>query len=258
MTGTLPTSTVNLDQLRPYHRNPRRHDDHALDALRDSLRTNGQYRPIVVNRGTHTGRPHETLCGNHTVRAARDLGWTELVACHVDVNDDQAARIVAADNRTADLGSYDDRQLAELLSALPDLDGTGYGTTDLDDLLALVEEQAPPEPPPAPAGDTTPADPPAPTTGGTTEHQPADTPPAPTADPPAAGHAATQTRGIGELRESYALADHRRIQLVYSGDQYVWVVDTLARLGDDRGTDNHSDTVLALLEEITGDTAPGR
>lgn len=90
----------------------------------------------MVNRGTLTGRCHEALAGNNTLAAARQLGWPTLHCAIVDVDDEQAARIVAADNRTSDLAGYDDQILGELLADLPDLDGTGYTTTDLDALLA--------------------------------------------------------------------------------------------------------------------------
>lgn len=123
-------------ELRTYHRNPRQGDTAAIQC---SLRVNGQYRPIVVNRGTHTGRQAEVLAGNHTLMAAREEGWGEVAVVWVDVDEDQCARIVAADNRTADLGSYDDRLLAELLGGLDDLDGTGYDPGDLDALIALLE-----------------------------------------------------------------------------------------------------------------------
>lgn len=125
-----------VSELRTFHRNPKVGN---VSAIAQSLRVNGQYRPIVVNRGTHTGRPDEVLAGNHTLMAARDEGWAEVAVVWVDVDDDGAARIVAADNRTADLGTYDDRLLVELLSDLPDLDGTGYDPGDLDALVALLE-----------------------------------------------------------------------------------------------------------------------
>ncbi|SHL47528.1 site-specific DNA-methyltransferase (adenine-specific) [Pseudonocardia thermophila] len=122
--------------LRLYHRNPRVGN---TSRIAESLTVNGQYKPVVVNRGTHTGRPNEVLAGNHTLKAARDLGWETLAAVTVDVDDDQAARIVAADNRTSDLGSYDNRLLLELLTDLPNLDGTGYDPGDLDALEALLD-----------------------------------------------------------------------------------------------------------------------
>lgn len=133
----LAVEYVPVSELRTYHRNPRQGDTHAIAS---SLRVNGQYRPIVVNLGTHTGRANEVLAGNHTLMAARDLGWDAIAVVWRDLDDDQCARVVAADNRTADLGAYDERLLAELLGDLPDLDGTGYDPGDLDALVALLAD----------------------------------------------------------------------------------------------------------------------
>jgi len=126
--------------LHTYHRNPRRGD---VSAIHQSLLVNGQYRPLVVNRGTHTDRPNEVLAGNHALLAARQAGWSDVAVCWVDVDDERAARIVAADNRTADLGEYDDQMLADLLADLPDLDGTGYEADDLDALARLLDDGQP-------------------------------------------------------------------------------------------------------------------
>ncbi|MGW3246520.1 ParB/RepB/Spo0J family partition protein [Streptomyces sp. NPDC001070] len=123
---------VPIDDLTVYHRNPRTGD---VDAIAESLRVNGQYKAIVVNRGTHTGRPNEILAGNHTWTAAKQLGWEQIAATWVDVADEDAARIVVVDNRTSDLAGYDSELLADILEDLPDLDGTGYDQTALDKLL---------------------------------------------------------------------------------------------------------------------------
>ena len=128
----LQTVNYHPDELSTYHKNPRRGD---IDAIARSLEVNGQYRAIVVNLGRKTGRPLEVLAGNHTLAAARQLGWTQITATTIDVTDSEAARIVAADNRTADLGDYDADALAALLRDLDDLDGTGYTDDDLGALL---------------------------------------------------------------------------------------------------------------------------
>ena len=134
------TTELATKDLHTYHKNPRIGN---IDTIAASLNANGQYRAIVVNRGTHTGRPMEVLAGNHTLMAARDLGWETITAHLIDVDEDQAARIVLADNRTSDLGTYDTSTLADMLTGLPDLDGTGYNTDDLDDLLAYTQPEAP-------------------------------------------------------------------------------------------------------------------
>ena len=129
----LDVERYHPDELRPYHRNPRLGD---VEAIARSLEVNGQYRPIVVNLGRHTGRPLEVLAGNHTLAAARQLGWGQIAATTVDVDDHQAARIVAADNRTADLGDYNTDVLVGLLQELDGLEGTGYDDDTLEDMLA--------------------------------------------------------------------------------------------------------------------------
>lgn len=129
--------TVPLAGLRPYLRNARRGDTAAIT---ESLRAHGQYRPIVVNRGSVTGRPNEILAGNHTFAAAKALGWEGIAATFVDVDDESAARIVLVDNKANDRARYDERALADLLASLPDLTGTGFVQSEFDELLASLHE----------------------------------------------------------------------------------------------------------------------
>ena len=50
------------------------------------------------------------------VRAARWLGWTEIAANVVELDDAAATGFMLADNRTSDLGGYDDALLAAILA----------------------------------------------------------------------------------------------------------------------------------------------
>lgn len=136
---------VPLTDLNLYHKNPRLGD---VQAIKGSIVANGVFRPVVVNKGTYTDKPNEILAGNHTVKAIRELAeenpddarWRNVDVWMVDVDSERAARIVLADNRTADLGSYDNEELLGLLETVDyDLDGTGYDYGDVDDLRSLVE-----------------------------------------------------------------------------------------------------------------------
>ena len=127
----MDVATVPLERVTPYPGNARQGD---ITAIADSLAVNGQYRPLVVQRSTG-----HVLCGNNTLAAAHTLGWTEIAVQYIDVNDDRARRILLADNRTSDTATYDDDLLAELLTDLEDLDGTGYTPADLDALTASIE-----------------------------------------------------------------------------------------------------------------------
>ena len=123
-----------IDSVQPHPRNVRQGD---VGAIATSLEINGQYRPIVVHKTTSN-----ILAGNHTYKAAVSLGWTEIAITYVDCSDDDALKILLADNKANDLASYDDSALADLLKDLvggPGLDGTLYELSDLDDLIALLE-----------------------------------------------------------------------------------------------------------------------
>jgi ParB-like chromosome segregation protein Spo0J len=128
---TLAGLVEPIDSLTPRARNPRRGD---VAAVRESLIAHGQFRPLVANRPTR-----EVLAGNHTLEAARELGWTEVAVTWVDVDEETAKRIVIVDNRTSDLATWDNHLLSELLGELPGLDGTGFAPADLDALLSGLQ-----------------------------------------------------------------------------------------------------------------------
>lgn len=152
MTGhDLTVHDVPLDDVQLLPGNPRQGD---IGAVTESMRVNGVYQPVIINRGTHTGRPLEVIAGNHRVQAAQALGHPTIPAVILDVDDEQATRIALADNRTSDLADYDTSALVLMLQQLPDLTGTGYDGDDLDDLLQELEDDALP---PADEDPTTPA-----------------------------------------------------------------------------------------------------
>lgn len=132
-TAIISTGPEPLKELVPYYKNPRRGN---VKAIAESLAELGQFKPIVVNRGTLTGRPNEVLAGNHTRLAAESLGWPSVDVSWVDVDDEAAAKIVLADNRTSDLATYDDDALLDLIGGLDSATGTGYSQEDIALLLA--------------------------------------------------------------------------------------------------------------------------
>lgn len=126
---------VSLRKLNHYYKNPRKGN---VEKVAESLKSNGQFKPIVVNVGTHTGRPNEVLAGNHTLKAARSLRWTTLDVMWVDVTEEHARRIVLADNGSTDDATYDNNILAELIDAQKNDVSTLVGTTYSDDTLGKL------------------------------------------------------------------------------------------------------------------------
>jgi DNA modification methylase len=124
---------VPVAELKPHPSNPRRGN---IAALQESLREFGQQRPALA-------LPDGTLvAGHHVYYAAVEEGWTHLAVVRSDLEGDKVKAYLAADNRTADLGSYDDESLSTLLAELAAVDAlaaTGYTSADLNDLLAQVQ-----------------------------------------------------------------------------------------------------------------------
>jgi hypothetical protein len=130
---------VKAEELIPHPDNARRGD---LGTLRESIRDNGFYGSLVVQRATNM-----ILVGNHRYRAAIEEGLTEMPVIWVDVDDAEARRLLLVDNRTTDLASYDDARLKVLLDLVKESDaglsGTGYDDIDYGDLAFQVDTVTP-------------------------------------------------------------------------------------------------------------------
>ena len=208
MLTTIGTEPVSLEDLQPFPGNARQGN---VELILDSLRANGQYKPLTVRRH---GEALTILAGNHTYLALLRHEEDDRAACTdwelasdrscqlciavdrddptalahtIECDDATARRINVVDNKAADEGSYDQEALAALLSAMEnDLTGTGFTetevyrliSTDLPEGFPAFDETIAVSPPPA-AAPTQPASaPPGPQppavsgeTGGTTPDQ---------------------------------------------------------------------------------------
>jgi len=127
---------VDIDSVQAHEKNVRQGD---IGAISESLKAHGQYRPIVVDR-----RTNKILAGNHTWKAAKALGWKQISVGFVETKDDnEALRILLADNKANDLATYDETELIGLLKEIADtsegLLGTLFDGNDLDDLVFASE-----------------------------------------------------------------------------------------------------------------------
>jgi hypothetical protein len=206
---------VALDTLIEFEGNPRKGN---VKELVESLKHNGQYKPIVVQKSTK-----HILAGNHLWKAAKELGWTEIDVVEVDVNDEQAKKIVVADNRLADMGGYDEQALLDLLGDI-DLSGTGYVPADVDDLLALIEEQSTPE--------------------------------WKVANSVTSQENVQMRPTLSERAEHYAERTIRLLMCEYPNDQYVWIIGQLATLRTKYDVDSNAEAILNAVAELTGNEIP--
>lgn len=126
---------VDIETVKQADRNPNMGD---VEAIAESIVLNGFAVPVVARRDTR-----ELIAGNHRYAALLSLGATSIPVIWVDMNDEQAARFLLADNRTSRLGRSDLALLSEVLDELNTsrhgLLGTGYTSEDLTRFHELVE-----------------------------------------------------------------------------------------------------------------------
>jgi len=204
--NTLNIDSVPTQNLRPHPQNPRLGD---VDALVDSLRVHGQYKPIVVSSDM------VVVAGNHTYQAAMQLGLKTMSAVLLPFphDDPRAVKIMLVDNRSSDASRYDNQELVNLLSYLEDdLLGTGYDQDTFDDLLALLDEQA--------------------------------TAPLVITDPNV-----TTLPNLQEKMDKYQAMGRRMIVLDYSQEEYPKVTQQLERLRLKYKVPSNAEAVRALLDD---------
>jgi site-specific DNA-methyltransferase (adenine-specific) len=117
--------------------NPRRGD---IEAVKRSLEAFGQRKPIVVRRSDNV-----VIAGNHTLQAAQALGWDEIAVVWVDDDEVTSKAFALADNRTAELGDYDEEALADLINDVGSLnpgllESSGWDDKAVQELLNRVEQ----------------------------------------------------------------------------------------------------------------------
>ena len=205
---------VALTELKPYPNNPRKGN---VKLIAESLSEYGQYKPITVNKATN-----EILVGNHTYAAAQSLGWTEIEAVFIEVDAETAAKIVLVDNKATDLSEYDNNALLELLERLNDLEHTGYGDDEFDDVLARIEEEKTPS-----------------VIQGLSDN----------------GQREIASQ-IENLAERYKAVDTKVFMVELENAVYIWTIEQLGKYRAKTGALSNSDALVKLLEENYGEKAP--
>jgi len=135
MSGQLRLERRALGDLVPSAFNPRRHDERQIAKIAASIREFGWRSPILVDESG------EIVCGEARWRAAGLVGLesvTVLVAEGMTDLQRRAYRI--ADNRLAELATWDEELLAEVLLEIDAqglaLDPIGFDETEIERMIA--------------------------------------------------------------------------------------------------------------------------
>lgn len=109
---------VSLSKLRPYEKNAKIHGKEQIEKLKRSIEEFGFLNPCLIDRDFNI------IAGHGRVEAARGLGWETVPCVFVDgLTEEQRRAYILADNRLAELASWDEGLVQEELRAL---DAAGF------------------------------------------------------------------------------------------------------------------------------------
>ncbi len=132
-----PVEIVPISRLFCSPTNPRRNEA-AIPHVAASIRRFGWQQPIVARR---TG---EVIAGNTRLKAAQQLGMTEVPVWWFDGSDLDALSFAIADNRSHEHAEWNEAELVQILEQLKKedaLEGVGFSTDDIDALVAQLRAE---------------------------------------------------------------------------------------------------------------------
>jgi DNA modification methylase len=130
-----------IDEIKPDAANPRRHSKKQIRQIAASIEAFGFIVPILIDRDGNI------VAGHGRWLAGRDLGFTEVPTLCLDhLTPAQACAFRIADNRLTEIGTWDDRLLAQQLKDLSllgldfSVELTGFEMGEIDLRIAAFEE----------------------------------------------------------------------------------------------------------------------
>lgn len=131
---------VPISSLQHLEGNPRVGD---IAAIKSSLEEFGQLKPIVVF--DNKDDTYTIIAGNHTVYAAKELGWEEIAAViESDMDIKKATAFALIDNQVSEMGHTDTELLTEMIIDVTDVYPNVFEGVGWDDfeIAAMYSDHA--------------------------------------------------------------------------------------------------------------------
>ena len=111
---------LSVDSLTPYDNNARKHTEHDIEAIKESIKQSGGFNdPIGI-----WGENNLIVEGHGRLIAAKELGMNEVPCIRLDhLSDEERKKYAVLHNQTALLSEWDELKLKQELS---DLDFEGF------------------------------------------------------------------------------------------------------------------------------------
>lgn len=124
---------VSIERLKPNPKNARQHSAKQIRRIAQSIESFGFNVPLLIDRDLNV------IAGHGRLLACQRLGWGELPTIRLEhLSEAQKRAFMLADNRLAEIASWDDRLLAEQLHALSsveldfDIETIGFDMGEID------------------------------------------------------------------------------------------------------------------------------
>lgn len=125
----------SVDKLIKYEKNSRLHSSEQIDRLAESMKIFGFTNPILINN------KNEIIAGHGRLEAAKKLGLDKVPVIQLEhLTEEQLRAYIIADNRLAELSTWDTEILKSELSELKEigfeLDVIGFDDLKLSELFS--------------------------------------------------------------------------------------------------------------------------
>jgi DNA modification methylase len=127
-----------VSDLKPFAGNPRKHES-DVEPIVKSIEHFGWTNPILVQEKTN-----RIIAGHGRLEAARKASLTHVPVIFLKMNDKDATAYTVADNKLAELSTWDDSALQALIADLKleqyDMSLMGFSPDELNELLTLIPD----------------------------------------------------------------------------------------------------------------------
>lgn len=128
--GRLNVEYRSIGDVLPYEKNPRNNDE-AVQAVAESIREFGFRIPIVITSD------NVIVAGHTRVKAAKKLGLEEIPCITADdLSEEQIKAFRLADNKSAEIATWNEELLQEELNGILDIDMSLFGFDDAETYFA--------------------------------------------------------------------------------------------------------------------------
>jgi DNA modification methylase len=129
----LQVRQLKISELKPNAYNPRKWSDEQLQKLRESTEKYGVVDPLIVNN--HEARKNIVVGGNMRLTALKEMGFDEVPAVHVSLDEKQERDLNIRLNKTG--GDFDFDLLKEFDEEL--LADIGFDSEELDQIFDVED-----------------------------------------------------------------------------------------------------------------------